>query len=297
MQSVFKFLNWKLRLCPENFTASESHIVSNNVFNQYMELSVKCCSYNQSLMQSFIEQKWQARVDNQWLLNGLALKPKVSCDSLPFVRVNRDVETLSMSMFYQNNLLNSFLYRKFPNACDTPQCGCGEGEQTVFHILFYCKGALAQPSDSAKQLNNILNGLQYSGNFISEEIPDLCTIILNHSRDNEFLFLVTQRIQECIGYLKTHFTLPTTLYHWLLPIVFCQQLNCSIYFISVILSWSESLLALYTQRTNFTFKITSMLQFFHTVIFSLLLDSIVFDLFYVFNVMLLCSTRELNHST
>ena len=44
-----------------------------------------------------------------------------------------------MSMFYNNNLLNSFLYKTQRNHCSSPMCPCGDGEQTAFHILNDCK--------------------------------------------------------------------------------------------------------------------------------------------------------------
>jgi len=39
--------------------------------------------------------------------------------------------------------------------------------------------------------------------FLPKHTADLCTILLNHSQNNKFIFLVTQHMQECEGYLKT----------------------------------------------------------------------------------------------
>ena len=77
----------------------------------------------------------------------------VSCEILSFDSfVNQKTETLCLSFFYSNNLLNSFLFDKFPDVYSTPLCDCGESDQTMCHILFECKGSLSIPSDAAHQL-------------------------------------------------------------------------------------------------------------------------------------------------
>ena len=75
----------------------------------------------------------------------------VSCEILSFdFFVNQKTETLCLSFFYPNNLLNSFLFDKFPDVYSL--CGCGESDQTMCQILFECKGSLSIPSDAAHQL-------------------------------------------------------------------------------------------------------------------------------------------------
>ena len=50
----------------------------------------------------------------------------------------REDEVLAMSLLYENNLLNKFLYRYNPDVYNNPLCDCGQEEQTPHHILFNC---------------------------------------------------------------------------------------------------------------------------------------------------------------
>ena len=62
----------------------------------------------------------------------------VSCDVLNLKYTSRKVETLSLSLLYPNNLLNSFLFTHFLSCCDTPLCGCGSVVKSLFHVVFEC---------------------------------------------------------------------------------------------------------------------------------------------------------------
>ena len=109
LSSAFKFLHWKLRHHAVSFTTVDSHIVLSNDFRRFTELSSDCCSYTKHIINCYVEFKWQSRVDNQWLLNAYSMAPIVSCEILSFDSfVNRKTETLCLSFFYPNNLLNSF---------------------------------------------------------------------------------------------------------------------------------------------------------------------------------------------
>ena len=155
------------------------------------------------MINCYVESKWQSSVDNQWLLNGYLMTPIVSCEILSFDSfVNRKTETLCLSFFYPNNLLNSFLFDKFPDVYSTPLCGCGESYQTMYHILFECKGSLSIPSDAAHQLRERICEAEINC-FPNMHVQDFCTILLNHSRDKGFMTLVSKRIQECACCLKS----------------------------------------------------------------------------------------------
>ena len=82
-----------------------------------------------------ILKNWQNSVQNKWLLNGSSIIPTVSCSSLVFKSsIPRTIETLTLSLFYPNNLLNLFLYEHFPEICSSPLCGCGANVQSSFHV-------------------------------------------------------------------------------------------------------------------------------------------------------------------
>ena len=58
---------------------------------------------------------------------------------------------------YTNNLLNSCLFHHFPTICSSPMRGCGEDEQTVFHIVLECKGtSISNASETIDKLKDIL---------------------------------------------------------------------------------------------------------------------------------------------
>ena len=83
---------------------------------RFTELSSDCCLYTKHMINCYVESKWQSSVDNQWLLNGYSMALIVSCEILSFdFFVNQKTEKLCLSFFYPNNLLNSFLFDKFPD--------------------------------------------------------------------------------------------------------------------------------------------------------------------------------------
>ena len=77
--------------------------------------------------------------------------------------------------FYPNNLLNSFLFDKFPDVYSTPLCDCGESAQTMCHILFECKGSLSMPNDAAHQLRERICEAE-TNCFSNMHVQDFCII-------------------------------------------------------------------------------------------------------------------------
>ena len=62
LQQVFKFLQWKLMLSPECFTASDQIIVEENIVDYFADLSSTCCSYTKSMVKEYTEKLWQNSV-------------------------------------------------------------------------------------------------------------------------------------------------------------------------------------------------------------------------------------------
>ena len=61
-----------------------------------------------------------------------------ACGEAPrWVYSNENVSG-QLSLFYPNNLLNSFLFTHFFSCCDTPLRGCGSGVQSLFHVVLQC---------------------------------------------------------------------------------------------------------------------------------------------------------------
>ena len=92
--------------------------------------------YSKQIMTKYTEHLWKSKVLNKALLEGKTRIPCVRALPLPIpMGISRDDEVKLMNMFYNNNLLNSFLYKTQRNQCSSPMCPCGDGEQTAFHIL------------------------------------------------------------------------------------------------------------------------------------------------------------------
>ena len=95
-----------------------------------------------------------------------------------------------MSLFYKNNLLNSFLFTLDRLKWPSPYCSCGHEEQTAIHILTGCSHVDEDLRDQASYLLSV-------GNEVSS-LEDLGTphlAILNCSRDPKFIEICS----ECVN--------------------------------------------------------------------------------------------------
>jgi hypothetical protein len=139
LRDVFRFLQWKLDKYPTVFTTIDEVIIRNQSPEQLHLLTVRACTYTKTTMRLFTEALWQESLNNQLQMEGWSKTPTVS--TLPLKMppsTSREEEVLVMSLFYKNNLLNSFLYRTERKLCPSPVCLCGEEEQTAFHLLCNC---------------------------------------------------------------------------------------------------------------------------------------------------------------
>jgi len=134
----------------------------------------------------------------------------VSCKRLSFNSyVPRHLESLTLSLLYPNNLLNLFLYQHFPMLFCSPLCDCGLTVQSVFHVVFECRGQYSVDCRSVESVKSILGGHDICSQYAYMLPEDFCTVLLNHSRDPVFMLLLLQRVQECQPFLQTHITLPS----------------------------------------------------------------------------------------
>ena len=115
--------------------------------------------------------------------------PKVSSSKLTF---NSDVslkqETLTMSLFYSNNLLSSFLNRFDPAKYPT-QCSCGKGEQSPHHILLYFMTVKSWNRDRVSKY------LQDAKHHSLEAADNQQSLLLSWSREPGFLLLCVDIIK------------------------------------------------------------------------------------------------------
>ena len=109
-----------------------------------------------------------------------------------------------MSHFYENNLLNGFLYRIGNKDAVTPLCGCKRDIQTPFHSLIECN--LVN--------NHIQSNLvkEMKAFFRSDDKEDTCIVkdsitLLNMSRDKTILNLMGQAIKCNLSSYRTKIVL------------------------------------------------------------------------------------------
>ena len=158
-------------------------------------LSRKASSYTKLMMKWFTEILWQESVNNQLQLEGCSQIPKVSTLPLPMPpATSREQEVLIMSLFYKNNLLNTFLFTTERRICPSPLCQCGMEEQTAFHLLSDCDLVELETRDKLVyhlQLGNSVNS--------AEELAGDHVTILNCSRDKKFIELCRDVVEtECL---------------------------------------------------------------------------------------------------
>ena len=88
-----------------------------------------------------------------------------------------------MSMFYENNLLNSFLYRRNLPEVPSPICVCGKEEQTAYHIVTRCE--MVKQELRQKVLDVIQS---------KESVGESTVVLLNLSRENNFINIIRTEI-------------------------------------------------------------------------------------------------------
>ena len=184
-------LKWKAEVYADSVQPGDAIIIGLNDASKLFELSRKACHYTKVSIKQFTEFVWQESIKNQLQMEGWSQIPMVSTTPLKFPHFSsRETEVLVMSLFYKNNLLNSFLFTLDRLKWPSPYCSCGHEEQTAIHILTSCSHVDKDLRDQASYLLSV-------GNEVSS-LDDLGTphlAILNCSRDPKFI----QICSECVN--------------------------------------------------------------------------------------------------
>ena len=184
LKEVFKFLKWKLEIYPNQFSELDKEIVISNNISNYCELLPKACSYTKTMFKKYVEKIWHEKLKNQAIVNGELSVPKPSYQKLPIPDyTTREDEVLLMSLFYQQNLFNSFLYRHTYQT-ESPLCSrCKAKEETPFHIVCECNSDTEKICRIVEKI--VGTDIEYAD----------CNTLLNCSRNEEFIL-------RCLGVLK-----------------------------------------------------------------------------------------------
>ena len=194
MKEVYKFLKFKLKFHPKEFTAEDVIIISNQDIGHYFELSQKSCTYTKGCIRKYTEVIWQDKLRNQCLVEGEGHIPRPCCSRLPVpLNTTREEEVILMSLMYPQNLMNSFLYRH-TYIVESPLCQkCGIEEQTPYHIIWEC-------NDNREEMQQLMTGI------IEEEALQVdCTTLLNCSRHKGFIQLCLEVLRQ--GEFRHHIDL------------------------------------------------------------------------------------------
>ena len=81
-------------------------------------------------------------------------------------------------MLYEQNLLNSFLYKLQRPEVTSPLCHCGKDEQTSYHVVLQCENVNPDIRHQALQYVTFYGGAHHTENSIA---------LLNASRDKNFV--------------------------------------------------------------------------------------------------------------
>ena len=194
LSPVFKFLQWKVNMYPNLFSEADKSIISSKDTSKYTELSGRSCNYSKLTIKKYTEAVWQTKVNNCYMDEGYGNVPLVNCEKLPIPRqTSREIETILLSHFYDNNLMNGFLYRTRHKDVDTPLCICTSGIQNPYHSLLECR---LVTEDIKKELKTeIERFFKDSGISNSSIIHDHITL-LNTSRNREILELMLKAIRS-----------------------------------------------------------------------------------------------------
>ena len=202
LNGVFKFLTWKLGKFPEQFTDSDCNIITSKDHANFTTISSKACMYSKNLINVYTESLWQAKVNNEYLSEGYTNIPKVSCSNIPIPNLaERDLETIVMSHFYDNNLMNGFLYRISHKNVTSPLCSCTKDVQTPYHCLMKCDRV---DQGIQRKLVDGASSFYIKGNNRYELMEKDHIILLNMSRNKDILELMFKAIRSNIeSYRKT----------------------------------------------------------------------------------------------
>ena len=75
MKEVFKFLKWKIKLYPRDFSDTDINIVYSQDYCRYFDISPKSCSYTKQSINKYIESLWYQRLKNEFLAEGMQHVP------------------------------------------------------------------------------------------------------------------------------------------------------------------------------------------------------------------------------
>ena len=201
IRQVMKFLHWKISMYPDSVEENDKQKIHSRDTREFTHLNPKSCKYTRPMMNRYLEYLWKISLQNEYMSEGHSIMPIPSTRNLQIDKnTSRDEEILAMSMFYENNLLNKFLYRYDSAMFNTPLCECGQDEETPHHILFNC--SLTESHLRSQAYHHLQQAV---GNELAP--IDSAMILLNASRHPGFMRCVVNIVKSIKHRLRTDIVL------------------------------------------------------------------------------------------
>ena len=200
LRKVFKYLKWKLVRYPNTFEDEDIQIITQTNINQFFQLSSRACRYTKDIMRHYTEHIWSESMRNQLQTEGYTYLIKPSCSALPISKqVTRRQEVQVMSLFYENNLFNSFLHRYDRQRFPSPLCHCDTEVQTSYHVAVTCSNLSdIHKGELQEQLKTTLG---------DDDAPENTFSLLNASRSPAVINLLVKSIDAQQDYLRSEIEL------------------------------------------------------------------------------------------
>ena len=204
VKEVYQFLFWKSQSKPTDFTSCDLEILKKMDLQSFSKLSSSCCKYTHTQIKTYSELLWQHTINSQFQSEGFNDPPKVSSSKLKIpISTNRKLETLALSLFYPNNLLNEFLFKYDPARFDSPLCRCGSQEQNAEHLLLYCP--LIKYSKRKKMQEMISSKIDLEVQSANNRVT--YPLLISWSKDEHFLKLCVEIVENAMNFLKIEIVL------------------------------------------------------------------------------------------
>ena len=151
MKDVFTYLKWRIDQGEHKMNENDIKIIISNELKNFFSLSPQACSYTKNTIKKYTEYVWKKKISNIYLSEGQYIVPNPSCQPLGISsNVSRKTEVLIMSLFYENNLMNDFLWRR--SLTESPLCPhCQNELQTPYHAMIQCDGVDVQLRTEAEE--------------------------------------------------------------------------------------------------------------------------------------------------
>ena len=197
VRQTMKFLLWKSTHYPDLICEADKLKIQSKNVKEFTKLNPNSCKYTQPIMTKYIEHLWSKSIKNEYQLEGHSIIPNPSVKPLPIPKgISRNIEVLILSLFYENNLLNSFLYRYNPDFFISPLCPCTQEEQTANHLLFRCPLVNNQLRSQAYKNLQLAVGKEVA--LIESQV-----ILMNASRNPAFMNNVIEIIKSIHHILRS----------------------------------------------------------------------------------------------